>query len=617
MAISSAKTSGIFKAAMLLLFVCSLIAATMPDLIVLLMFTGIGLPLGLLILIAPPAFTVLLTLTLIYWWIPGKSTKRFFIASVLTLAVLAIPSVALNVFVKQRATSWTLGDLDKIDGPLRPSSIATENRSQIERYFTQCDAFCLHALLTGATQRFLVMSDRKLGHPPIGSEPALEFSIQRRDVCPEVRFKYVSGELHLPQASRGEVNPNAIELMQLRIADGECLIQREATLKDAEVIITDGRLAKRDREAGGKRFEIPSFTSGATRRSVYQQKEDGSFEEIYRRTSVQYWYFGPLLLPVMESAGELRTKLNFWRHKGILNGNDRFEESYSDWGRFLTDTLGLPLQLNEAYAGTAVVERMEEALNKGEPPSVAEWMAFRSYVDRKLSSQRDVPEAIYQVSLRLTQDLRYPPPPQLGAIVRQASSKDKKDDLRLLSRAIVERAETGVLWSENTEENIRTHWDSIGSAFRATPKDVLEPYKRELLALVRDPDAQAYGRGALSHLSVFGADAVPDLLYLVEIGLRGGNEMFASRQFEQPYLAGMSGLCKTGNQARSALPKLRLWWQQGLLPSQGSPGRLAISTLAGLGVTADELWPRYVQDLPGVPRSNLELSMIRRIGDCD
>ncbi len=153
--------------------------------------------------------------------------------------------------------------------------------------------------------------------------------------------------------------------------------------------------------------------------------------------------------------------------------------------------------------------------------------------------------------------------------------------------------------------NIATHWTSIGTALQQMPLDVLQPYKSELLDIARNPDAQAYGWTALSHLSVFGEDAVPTLLYLVDTGLSGGKGSFKSIEYEHPYLAGITGLARLRQRRfRSATDAYLV--EQARLPNAGSHGRLVVSTLAGLGMSAEEIWPRYSQSLSKPSRADLD-----------
>lgn len=605
MARASGRWENFFGGLTLFFFLMTVVAITIPSVTIVLMFTGIGLPLGLLILFGPPVFTVLLPLFVLYTITPASPLGKLVIASVLTGLILCLPPLWLNAPIKATAEAWTSHDHNRIHLPLRPSSIGIKKARNYEREASQCDDLCLRVLLTGTASRFLISISDRPDLPPTGREAALEFSLQRRDVCPAVRFKPGFDVLDLPGDRNGREKADAIDLIQLRIATGECLIQRATLLSEAEIVITRG-LTKTGTSALDAGFNLNADTIKVFRTSVYSRSADTSYEETYRQTSVHYMEFAPLLTPVVNGGSEFKMAPGFMRfNRGINWAGESY--AFPAITRLLTDVLGLNLVLNGDHAGERIERTIDNALQETRSPTAAEWSAFSTYVDRVVVGSRDgVPETLYHLYLRLVQDLRYPPPPRLYAVARQAVKRGNTADLELLARMIVRRAQAGVTWSVGPSNNIATHWTSIGTALQQMPLDVLQPYKSELLDIARNPDAQAYGWTALSHLSVFGEDAVPTLLYLVDTGLSGGKGSFKSIEYEHPYLAGITGLCKAGASAGSALPQMRIWWEQGRLPNAGSHGRLVVSTLAGLGMSAEEIWPRYSQSLSKPSRADLD-----------
>ena len=89
---------------------------------------------------------------------------------------------------------------------------------------------------------------------------------------------------------------------------------------------------------------------------------------------------------------------------------------------------------------------------------------------------------------------------------------------------------------------------------------------------------------ALPQLSVFGQEAVPTLLFLVDVGasLRADRKK-RPEEWQHPYLAGLTGLCRAGSSAAAAIPSLieRVGWADIL--TGGSHGRLVVQTLIRLG----------------------------------
>lgn len=604
MARSSGRFENFFGGVTLFFFAMTVIAITIPSAPILLMFTVFGAPLAVLVFFGPPVFSILMPLFGLYMIIPGSRRGRLLIASLLTGLILSLPSLWLNVTIKAAAEAWTRQDHNTIELPLRYASIGLKKRYNYEREASQCDDLCLRVLLTGTANRFLISFSDRPDLPPTGKESALEFSLQRRDECPAVRFKPGFGAFDIPDDRKDGEKANAIDLIQLRMATGECLIQRSTSLRDADIVIARGQVKQGVTwlDAG---FKLDADTITAFRTTVHSRSGAGSYEEIYRQTSIRYLEFGPLLMPVINSGSEFKTAPGFMRFNQEINWSG---ERYAppEMTGLLTETLGLDLALRGDQVGDRIADTIDRALQEDRAPTAAEWSAFSTYVERLVLGSRTVPEPLYQLSLRVMQDLRYPPPPILGAMTRQASKNGAKGDLQLLAQVIVKRAQTGVTWSVGPSDNIASLWSRIGSALLQMPIDILQPYKSELFEIARKPDAQVYGWSALSHLSIFGEEAAPTLLYLVNTGLSGGKDKFKSIEHEHPYLAGMTGLCKAGASARSVLPQMRLWWEQGLLPNGGSHGKLVVSTLAGLGMSAEELWPRYSQGLSNPTRSDLD-----------
>ena len=149
---------------LLVLGVLSLIVLALPWIGVLAAITVIGLPLALAYWATPAVFVLALTAYLIHRVLP-LSGKTGAIASVMmALAVLAILPYVLNGAIHRKAVSFAAGDLDKLQRPVTARTIASRENFRFAKGVTQCDGFCLHSLLTGAAERFLVAdTDRPYG----------------------------------------------------------------------------------------------------------------------------------------------------------------------------------------------------------------------------------------------------------------------------------------------------------------------------------------------------------------------------------------------------------------------------------------------------------------------
>ncbi len=124
--------------------------------------------------------------------------------------------------------------------PCGPHQSASKKARNYEREASQCDDLCLRVLLTGTASRFLSLfpTDQTCRRPD--AKPRLSFSLQRRDVCPRRpdSSQALMCSISLETETAGKAD--AIDLIQLRIATGECLIQRATLLSEAEIVITRG-----------------------------------------------------------------------------------------------------------------------------------------------------------------------------------------------------------------------------------------------------------------------------------------------------------------------------------------------------------------------------------------
>ena len=158
-------------------------------------------------------------------------------------AVLALPPFLMNGPIHRKAASLAAGDLDVVQLPLNVRTIASREKFRFARGTTECDGFCLHALLTGTADRFLVVK-ADAPHGDISHDmQAIEFRLERRDSCPQVSFKSGAHALQFRRV-KGDTERAAdpVETLKLRISEGECLVSRPAALGDADIVISRGAL---------------------------------------------------------------------------------------------------------------------------------------------------------------------------------------------------------------------------------------------------------------------------------------------------------------------------------------------------------------------------------------
>lgn len=123
----------------------------------------------------------------------------------------------------------------------------------------------------------------------------------------------------------------------------------------------------------------------------------------------------------------------------------------------------------------------------------------------------------------------------------------------------------------------------LNAALAALSTQSLAPHFYDLDRLARDPSAQQFLSEAFARLGAFGKYGVPALVHLIEVGLSGGQDFYRNNRYQQPYLAGMRGLCQAGENGASALPTLKRWLAQKQIPVHASYRSLLIQTLTRMG----------------------------------
>lgn len=358
-----------FAATTLLFFVLAVITLAEP-LVLLIAVVVFGRPLFFLLLFAPSVFVILLPLLIFYTITPASKFGKFFIASVLTVLILGLPPLWLNTELKAKAAAWTSQDHNQIELPLRGASLGIKKQYNYERQSTQCDDLCLRVLLTGTAKRFLISFSDRPYLPPTGREVALEFSLERRDVCPAVRFEPGSGMLDIPDGKEGGEKASAVDIIQLRMAGGECLIERSRSLGEAEIVITRGQI-KQGINWLDTGFDLDADTMQVFRTSVHSQTGAGSYEEVYRQTSIHYLEFGPLLLPFVTSGSELEMAPGIMRFNREINWPGERYAPPAITG-LLTEVLGLDLGLNDDQVGERIEQTNDSELRDDRASTAAE-----------------------------------------------------------------------------------------------------------------------------------------------------------------------------------------------------------------------------------------------------
>ena len=523
---------GRIEKTLLVLGVLSLIVLALPWIGVLAAITVIGLPLALAYWATPAVFVLALTAYLIHRVLP-LSGKTGAIASVMmALAVLAILPYVLNGAIHRKAVSFAASDLDKLQRPVSARTIASRENFRFAKGVTQCDGFCLHSLLTGAAERFLVAdTDRPYGDV-LPNEEAIEFRLERREVCPPVNFRSGAHSLTFRLVKGDNARAaDPVETLKLRASNGDCLVSRPATLGDADIVVTRGNITDGVYRHSTTGFSLTADTVAARRISVHEKTASNQFDETYRRTEVHYRPLGWFLVPSITMRGHFNINVGWWRRESQINAQGRYKDP-SEWTEFLIGKLGLDLKLRGEDTRKKTLDKLRKLLDEGTPPSRADWALFSQYFDRiGIGRNTKMGADDFELALRMLKDRDFPAPPRLHNLVRYAGRHADDAEMARLAGLLVGRLNDDAQQHQALGAKPGEQIKRLAFGVRALPDAALLPYRDVMISLASRTDVQRDGYVALRRLAVYGDDAVPALLALMKAGLEGGEHFYREPGF--------------------------------------------------------------------------------------
>lgn len=300
---------------------------------------------ALLLFWAPPLF-----FTLVVYWLVSRPLMllprwaRRIIGLLLTLILLnAIPQWVRSHF-EEPARDLVSGDNPHQPRPVKPEILALVVASRSDAKVSSlhgCGDFCLRVLLNDVANGVALFTTRVLPETPNLSSKGTLYRLVRQEDCPEVQISEARW-LHI----RGEPRRHRIknkELVQRVANEGFCIVTKEVTLSEADVVISNG-LVKQGLKTSEVGFSLLADTISAKRTQLHV-RTNGILHETYRVTDVTAQLpTTPLLLAfnMDEVTYGYRWKPGFLRTETRLAGTRNHGLS-----KFLTSTLGLDLRLHD------------------------------------------------------------------------------------------------------------------------------------------------------------------------------------------------------------------------------------------------------------------------------
>lgn len=370
------------KALRLLLF-CGLLSIcflAVPGIHILLLFTGIGIPLIPFVIVLPALVLIWCCILLFRLILPFKGRSNTIAAYVATALALFLPAQWLNNANYAQAVAVTAQDHSSATLPLHINTLAIVNRGYGSS--GKCDRLCLHSLLNGTADTVIMHAAEISDALPDMEQTATAYSFEKRAFCPPVdldRRHYVLPENGIPVLDRSLITPqrNAAELASQRIASGDCLVSRMALLSEADHVIALGPVKRTKPKHPGFGFDFKLNDMNVSRLNVYERRDGAGFTEVFRASSGTYHQFFHFLIPMASWAQDAPSG---WI-KVMRSISERDYSSQNKWDVFgtLEETLGLKLKLDGRNYRRNAQAAMEGILDANRAPTAAEWEAFEIY----------------------------------------------------------------------------------------------------------------------------------------------------------------------------------------------------------------------------------------------
>ena len=585
-----------FNTLLAVLGVAAAIALTSPGLIIVLLISIIGLPIAIFLMAAPGLFLVLLLARLFQKSLGGGRSK-FFIGIGVALGLLAIIPWWVNAGLEKKANALVLEDRDGLPQWLTANVLAIRSTGYQHgsKDMAKCDDLCLRTLLNQQASAVIVAHSMEALAPIDFSEKALSYKLEKRSHCPEINLQAgygtitVDGEEHKPGAK------NATELMRFEIAKGNCLIERTAQLADADIVVSMGSIA-RGKDAFAAGLDLAADTVRADRIQVYV-KQTNQFKEAYRWTGVQTAKFFPILVPTVISGYGLEMRAGFLRLTDQKNIDSKFYHG-PDRSAFFTKKLGLDLALRPDDAEMETRKLVIAALDGAGQIDSSRLNLIEDYF-QGLQQVKVIGNENTTLVIRALADKRVLIPRSLWAVVRNAKGQPAKYFAELAGIFFARLHEADLFPDGKFDYDLAERLGRLGVAIEMLPEHAILAHRDDLEWLARQDFLRVPAYRALKQLSVFGADAAPTLLFLIDDGKRfdeaNKKSAFHDRNgWQHPYLAGLGGLCQMGPPGASMIGPLLERLDTGVVIKHSSYWRLIIHTLVGMGADPEEIW-KHVQ----------------------
>lgn len=586
-----------FDRFLLILGISTVILIIYPDILLLFLMTFVFAILILPLAYIPATFLVLFLVRVIQRQFVGL-WSGVSIGLIGTIALLTIPTLWFNAKVDREVRTLVANDHDNLKKPLNVRILAMRAGRNVyhDRFaHAHCDDFCLRTLLNKQAERFLFDFSEEDNIPLNLEKPVQSFRMERRVSCPEVKLNDSLDRIEIEEEKTTGLRSTPSELMRLEISTGNCLIVETATLGQADVILSRMSLKKDDLTKNLADMDPRKNEIRADRITVHVRDGD-VYQEVYRWTGVVAKKLFSLLLPIIVDGPVYHFKFSLMRDLQKTNIEDKYYKR-PNWGRFATKTLGMKLGLDFDSAKDQTRIQIIKTLDKHGVLSPADQQLVKDYV-RGLVSSRSFDPADHPIVERLLADRRVPVPDNAWGLVQKAKPLNT-DYFKSLAQLLFKRLhEIKIADGPKADNSVaKREAGAIATAIKLLPDDAIHPHRADLEWLARDAVLRNYASSALPRLSVFGPDAAPMFLALIDdvYRIRRDRDNFKSgdsyADANTLYSRALQGLCQTAPFDAASLQALIDRVASKTIPSHTQNYRRIVTvTLARHAVHPDKIW---------------------------
>ena len=328
-------------------------AAAAPTIALILLMSIFLLPLAIPIMVVPAAAYLYAFHELVFQIgvrrvLPGKKGRAA--SAAIIIAASVVIAQVVNASHASRAHAHVAGDKSALTAAHieNIALVGVIRRKQRDEY--RCSGLCLRLLLNNSVRQVVIADGSSLAN----DIPAIVAEFRQGGTCDGASVADLDDDRAAGQS--GDRKVSAAELARLRIAGGDCLVEREGRLGEADAAVLQQHDLGSGKSSSTAARDPFADTLFAARLSFHRRRGDVWTEE-YRKTAVRWRTFPAAIIP-WPHFNQMNPVLGFVGSKSNINAPD-----YQTWqpraSDFVRDALGLPTALEPGLAPErrAVVDR--------------------------------------------------------------------------------------------------------------------------------------------------------------------------------------------------------------------------------------------------------------------